>query len=205
MPSARTPRLTAGVVLAAGSSVRLGRNKLLLELGGETLVRRAVRTAIAAALDPVIVVLGHEAERVACELAALPCLSVVNADHALGAGTSLRRGVDCAMKAGAGALVLTLADMPLVTPEMIHALVTRHEETGAKLVVSHYGETQAPPSLFGRALFEELLTTDDERCGKSVIRRHAGEAVVAHWPEAMLRDLDVPSDYEELRAQLAAR
>src|SRR5262245_63441428 len=58
----------AGVVLAAGSSSRMGHNKLLLELGGETVVHRAARNAIEAGLDPVVVVLGHEAERVQAEL-----------------------------------------------------------------------------------------------------------------------------------------
>ena len=58
----------AAVVLAAGSSTRMGRNKLLLELGGETLVRRAVRAALGAGVDEVVVVLGHEEPRVRAEL-----------------------------------------------------------------------------------------------------------------------------------------
>src|SRR4051794_13364080 len=53
----------AGVVLAAGASTRLGRNKLFIELEGESLLRRAVRRVSDAGLDPVVVVLGHEAER----------------------------------------------------------------------------------------------------------------------------------------------
>ena len=63
MPSERTGAV-AGVVLAAGTSTRMGRNKLFLELDGEPLVRRAVGRASKAGLDPVIVVLGHEADRV---------------------------------------------------------------------------------------------------------------------------------------------
>ena len=54
----------AGVVLAAGLSTRMGTNKMLLEVGGRTLVQRAVSTAIAAGLDPVLVVVGHERDRV---------------------------------------------------------------------------------------------------------------------------------------------
>ena len=79
--SARSSNAAAGVVLAAGSSTRMGENKLLLPLGGETVVRRAVRTAVEAALDPIIVVLGHEPERVRAALAGLPCRTVVNPDH----------------------------------------------------------------------------------------------------------------------------
>lgn len=203
MPPTETPRV-AGVVLAAGASLRLGRNKLLLELGGETIVRRAARAAIEAALDPVFVVVGHEAERVREVLAGLPCSIVLNPDHSRGAGTSVRAGVARVLETNADALVLTLADMPLVTAAMIASLVARRGETGAQLVVSRYGETQAPPSLFDRSLFGELLGSDDTSCAKPVIRRHAAEAVAVAWPEVALQDLDVPADYDQLLARLTA-
>src|SRR6266850_3206131 len=174
MPTER-PRVAA-VVLAAGSSTRMGRNKLLLDLGGETLVRRAVRAAAGGGVDQVIVVLGHEEPRVRAELDGLACTAVVNPDHAEGAGTSVRTGVRHA--AGADAIVVVLADMPFVTAEMIATLVQRHRETGAPLVVSHYGEVQAPPTLYDRSLFEELLQIPGERGAKEVALRHQSEAVV---------------------------
>ena len=195
------PRVAA-VVLAAGSSTRMGRNKLLLDLGGETLVRRAVRAALGAGVDQVVVVLGHEEPRVRAELFGLPCTPVVNPDHAEGAGTSVRTGVRQAA-ADADAVVVVLADMPFVTAEMIATLVQRYRETGAPLVASHYGDVQAPPTLYDRALFEELLVIPDERCAKQVVRRHENEAVVVAWPERALRDIDVPADYEGARAELA--
>ncbi len=68
----------AGILLAAGSATRMGQNKLLLELGGEPLVRRAARTALEAGLAPLLVVVGHEAERVREALAGLPCRFVEN-------------------------------------------------------------------------------------------------------------------------------
>src|SRR6185295_1646906 len=109
-------RVTA-IVLAAGASTRMGRNKLLLDVGGETLVRRAVRAAIEGGADEVVVVLGHEEDRVRAELRGLDCRPVVNPDHAEGAGSSVRAGVRQA--AGADALMIVLADMPFVTAEMI--------------------------------------------------------------------------------------
>ncbi len=200
MPATESPRV-AGVVLAAGASTRMGRNKLLLELGGETMVRRAVRQAVDAGLAPVVVVLGHEAERVREELTGLPCVPVVNAEHARGAGASLRVGV---REAGeVAALVLILADMPFVTAAMLASLLARYREGGTHLVMSRYGEVEAPPHLFDRSLFAELLSGEDERCAKPVIRRHLGEAAVAAWPATALQDIDVASDYEQVRAQLA--
>jgi molybdenum cofactor cytidylyltransferase len=179
----------------------MGRNKLLLELEGETLVRRAARAALEAGLDPVVVVLGHEAERIRAELDGLPCRAVFNPEHALGAGASLRCGVH--QVSGAGAFVLALADMPFVTAAMLAALVARYREGGAPLVTSRYGEEDAPPHLFARALFGEILAGEDERCARQVVRRHAAEAEVAAWPESALQDVDVAADYEQVRALLS--
>lgn len=190
----------AAVVLAAGSSSRMGRNKLLLELDGETLVRRAVRAASEAGLDSVIVVLGHEAARVRPQLEGLACRAIVNPDHARGFDTSLHAGVRQA--ADADAIVVVLADMPHVTAAMIATLLERYRATRAPLVVSHYGDVQAPPTLFDRRLFGELLATPGERCAKQVVGRHRHEAVVVDWPEGARRDIDVPADYDRVRGGL---
>jgi molybdenum cofactor cytidylyltransferase len=197
MPEAKV----AAVVLAAGSSSRMGRNKLLLDVGGETLVRRVVRAAAGGGVDEVVVVLGHDEALVRAALEGLPCVAVVNPDHAEGAGTSVRTGVR-QVEARADALVVVLADMPFVTAEMIASLVERYRATRAPLVVSHYGDVQAPPTLYDRALFAELLQIPGERCAKQVVRRHEQQAVVVDWPAAALRDIDVPADYEDVRAGL---
>jgi molybdenum cofactor cytidylyltransferase len=190
-------RRVAGLVLAAGSSTRMGRNKLLLEREGETLVRRAVRAAVGAGLDEVVVVLGHEEERVRAALAGLPCTFVSNPEHERGAGTSLRAGVRH-LRDTADAVVIVLADMPLVTGEMIATVARRYRETGAPLVVSRYGDVQAPPTLYDRSLFGEVLAIPDDRGAKQVAREHAGAAVVVTWPEGASRDVDAPSDHESL-------
>ena len=193
------PGPIAGLVLAAGSSLRMGRNKLLLTLNGETIVRRVTRHAIAT-LDPVVVVLGHEAEVVRGELAGLPCRTTVNPDHAQGFHTSLRAGL-AALPPNVDAVVVVLADMPLVTPAMLAQLVERYRQSGAPLVVSQYGDTFAPPHLYSRRFFPDLAQSEESR--KQVIRRYRAEAVVLSWPAAALSDLDVPADRERVKVLLA--
>src|SRR5919106_2111206 len=92
LPSERSGPI-AGIVLAAGDSSRMGTNKLLLRFGEETVLRRSVRCAIAAGLDPVLVVLGHEAERVRSELDGLFCRALINLEWARGMNASLRAGI----------------------------------------------------------------------------------------------------------------
>lgn len=208
----------AAVVLAAGASVRMGRNKLLLELDGETVVRRAARRAMDAGMRPVVVVTGHEREAVEAELHGIGCRSVFNTEHAAGQHTSVGAGIaalgadgggDVGRGHGAGggrggqvgcaAAVVVLADMPFVTADMLRAVADRFRRSRAPLVLSRYGrETVAPPMLYDRSLFGELLRMD-RRCGREVARRHRAEAAVVDWPAEALRDLDSPEDYQRAR------
>ena len=191
----------AGVVLAAGTSSRMGRNKLLLQLGGQTVLRRAVRTAVDAGLDPVLVVLGHESERGRDELAGLPCEVVLNPRYEEGIHSSVRTGIGAVPERSTAAVVL-LADMPLVDAPMIRTLVERYRSERAPLVVSDYQGVDAPPILYDRQLFGELRALEGEGCGKRVVKRHSAEAIRIGWPARALTDLDRPEDLDRVRAEL---
>jgi molybdenum cofactor cytidylyltransferase len=88
--------------------------------------------------------------------------------------------------------------MPRVTEGMVSALVRRYRETGARLVVSDYAGVAAPPTLYSRALFEELRGAAAEEGGRAVVARHRAEAESLRWPAEALADLDVPEDYARL-------
>ena len=193
----------AGVVLAAGSSRRMGRNKLLFDVGGERLVRRAVRTALEGGLDPVVVVLGHEADAVRGAVASLRCTFVLNDRHAEGMNGSVRAGI-AALPADVAAGVVLLADMPHVDAPMIATLVARYRTTEALLIASDYDGVHAPPTLVDRSLFAELASEAGGGCAKRLRRRHPLETATVAWPVAALADLDVPDDYERFMARLAA-
>ncbi len=190
----------AGILLAAGTSSRMGSNKLLFELEGESVLRRAVRRALAAGLEPLLVVVGHEAEGTMREVEDLPCRVVVNPEYERGITSSLQTGV-AALPAESQAVVVMLADMPHVTPEMLSGLVERYRATTAPLVISDYEGVNAPPMLYDHALFAELLEmAEGTGCGRKVVKRHRAEAEVLPWPAAALADLDVPEDYERAKA-----
>ena len=200
---APAPRV-AGIVLAAGASRRMGRNKMLLELEGESLVRRAARRALEAGLSPVVMVLGHEGERVRAELAGLPCDCAINPDYTGPTSGSLHRGLE-RLPADVEATVVLLADMVLVTRQMLEGLVAAARRSAAPLFVSRYGDVTAPPLLFRRSLFGELMAWTGEGCGKAVVPRHQAEAVYLDWPAAALADVDTPEDFTAAQALIAGR
>jgi CTP:molybdopterin cytidylyltransferase MocA len=100
---------------------------------------------------------------------------------------SIRTGL-AALPPTVSAAMIALADMPLVTADMISAMIARYESTRARLVISEYAGVTAPPTIIDRSLFHE-------GGGQQVVDRHRGEAEVCDWPGSALADLDVPEDY----------
>src|SRR5713226_1252137 len=181
IPGSEVVAPVAGLVLAAGLSTRMGRNKQLLELRGETVVARAARMAHEAGLSPVMVVLGHQAELVRAAVAHLTVLTVENPSPERGMASSVREGI-AALKEhapAAPAAVVILSDMPLVTAAMVRGLVESWRD-------------RRPPLVF--SLFAELRALDDQGCLKRVVKRHRAEAFEARWPALAMTDLDEPGD-----------
>jgi molybdenum cofactor cytidylyltransferase len=191
----------AGVLLAAGTSSRMGTNKLLLELDGESVLRGTAKRLLAGGVSPLVAVLGHQADLAARELAGLPHEWALNPLYEEGINSSLKAGILAARGLQARAALVMLADMPFVTAEMIAAMLARYRESRAPLVISDYSGVNAPPMVYDQSLFPELLTMEGEGCGRQVVKRHKAAAEVLAWPAAALRDLDVPADYALVRGE----
>ena len=195
-PDNRFP--VAGIVLAAGAGTRMGANKMRLILDGEPLVRRAARMAMIAGVEPLVVVVGFEADLVAADVRGLGCEIVENPDYTGPSSASLHVGLNQLPDETEAVLVL-LGDMPYTTGYMTSKVVEVAATDPAPLVVSRYGNVTAPPLLFRRQLFPELLAWTGEGCGKAVVRAHADEALYLDWPAPYLGDIETPEDYQRAR------
>lgn len=189
------------IILAAGSSSRLGRNKQLVHLDGEALVRRAVRTALAAGVERAFVVTGFEHEKVAAELAGLPCDLVFNALWSEGMGGSLAAGAQAllALATPPAAALVVLPDQVEVTAELLGALLARAARGPETIVATAYADTHGPPVLFAAAHFPELAALPRAAGAKTLLLRHA--RVVATVPfEPAAVDIDTPADLARIAA-----
>lgn len=195
--SAAAARIGA-IVLAAGASTRMGSNKLLLPVEGEAMVHRTVRRVRDAGCDPIVVVTGHDAERVRAALAPLEVSFAQSPDPTGPTSGSLHAGLR-ALPADVTATLVMLADMVEVTTPMLRALVEGVTLGAEPLGVSRYGDVLAPPLAFTRALWPELLAWHGEGCGKAVVRAHEAEARMHDWPIESLQDVDTPEDYDAVR------
>jgi molybdenum cofactor cytidylyltransferase len=189
----------AAIVLAAGASTRMGRQKLTLPMaGGRPLVRLAVEQVLAAELDEVVVVVGGDADAVAAALATLPVRVVVNPRYAEGQSTSLRVGLD-ALRPGTDAAVVALGDQPLPDPDVIRRLVAAFRTTGRPIAVPVYRDGRGNPVLFGATLFGELRGVTGDQGGRGVITRDPARVAEVPVDMAMPADIDTPEDYEAAR------
>lgn len=169
----------AGLVLAAGAGTRFGRPKALVPFGGEPLVTRAVRMLSGAGCEPVVVVLGAAADEV--RLAVDLPHAVVNPDWALGMGSSLRCGL-AALPADADAVVVALADQPLVGKDAVVRLAAAWRD-GAVAAVATYGGQPRNPVLLARAVWPDITKSLTADTG-------AGPWLRAHPKQVTLVDCD---------------
>lgn len=178
----------------------MGQHKLLLPLGGRPFVSYSVGAACDSSADPVIVVVGHNADDVVRALAGMRCRIVANESFADGMATSLRTGVAALTSDVAGVLIL-LADQPLVTSTMVNLMLAAADADPQGIHAAAYSGKRGNPVYFPRALFGELLTVSGDEGGRSVVEHHADLVHLVPMPHAEAAvDVDTPGEYERLLA-----
>jgi len=203
-PIAAGARQVAAIVLAAGRSTRMGGpNKLVAEIAGKPLVRIAAEEALASRAKPVIVVTGHQRERVEAALAGLPLKLVHNPDFADGLATSVRTGIATVPPAADGA-VICLGDMPQVDAALINRLIDAFDpEQGALGVVPSINGKRGNPVLWSRRFFPDLMAIEGDVGARRLIGRY-GEAVieVPVTGKAAFTDIDTQEALTGLKAEV---
>jgi molybdenum cofactor cytidylyltransferase len=197
-------RRVAAIVLAAGRSTRMGGpNKLLAEIGGTPLVRIAVEQALASRARPVIVVTGHQRERVEQALKGLGVTLVHNPDFAQGLSTSLKAGI-AAVPADADGAVVCLGDMPQVGAALIDRLLAAFDpDRGALVVVPSIDSKRGNPVVWSRRFFPDLVALDGDIGARHLIASYQ-EAVteVPVADRAALVDVDTPDALSALKSEM---
>jgi len=193
-------RITA-VVLAAGRSTRMGRNKATLPLGSDTFLTHIVRTFHEAGVHDTIAVLGHDAAIIAPSVSAagFDTRIVINANYDRGQLSSLLAGLEAADRDAVDAILMTLVDIPLISTSTVRAVIERYEMTRAPIVRPVNGARHGHPILIARSIFPALRAASDAEGAKPVVRAYASIAGdVPVDDEGAFRDVDTMDEYERL-------
>jgi molybdenum cofactor cytidylyltransferase len=197
--AARVERV-ACIILAAGGSTRLsGLPKGALDFDGSPLVLRAVRTAVEAGMDPVVVVSGYGSAELEKILGSdHPYPIAYNPDWQEGQATSIRAGLQYLQEGASGnfnAVIFMLVDQPFVTPELLNKLVELHQTQLSPIVAPLVDGTRANPVLFDRVTFSELMRLQGDMGGRAIMG-YFPHSWLPWLDERVLLDIDTPEDLE---------
>jgi len=190
--------MIAGVILAAGASARLGTPKQLLPLQSRPLLQHVVDAAAAAALNPIVVVLGHRASEIEDGLQ-LPDRAriVLNPDYMGGQATSLRAGL-AALEADVRAAVILLGDQPRVSTAAIREAVATYERTGGPVIRTAYRGRPGHPVVLDRGVWPAVMAERGDRGAREVLAAHPEWIVTLEREEDPPIDVDTEEDYGRL-------
>lgn len=185
----------AGVVLAAGSSSRMGSPKQLLDISGRPMLEHVVSAACAAHLDDVVVVLGAEADRIRDAMDMGRARVVINEHHADGMSTSLRAGV-AALGTDVDRVVVILGDQPDVDAPLIDRLLDAQEASGRPASAVDFDGLLHPPAVLTRQLWPRIEELRGDVGLRQVLRDNPGAVapVPASRPSRRPVDIDTPED-----------
>jgi len=205
---------TAAIILAAGSSSRMGggRHKLLLPLDDRPVLAHVIDATLASQARPIIVVLGHQSDQVRSQIKHYTIhhdiILVENTHYLQGMSTSLRIGIQTILTNGyrkdtlsyrVDSALIMLGDQPLITPRIIDTLITAYRTAGTPIVAPLYNGKRGSPVLFDKNLFAELIEATGDEGGRTVLERHRHEVALIEIGDALANyDVDTWEAYEQV-------
>lgn len=190
--------MISAIVLAAGESTRMGFPKLLLPIKGKSLLQHVIDNALQSKVGEVIVVLGAEATKLRREIKQSQVQIIENASYKEGLSTSLKAGLQ-AVSPQAQAVLILLGDQPLISHDIIDALIDKYEESGSIMVAPVYKGKRGNPVLFDSSLIPELSRVTGDKGGREIIEKHPAQLATVDFESTITgTDIDSWEDYKEV-------
>ncbi len=205
---------TAAIILAAGSSSRMGggRHKLLLPLDGRPVLAHVIDATLASQARPIILVLGHQADQVRAQIASYtthPEITIIeNAGYLQGMSASMRIAVQMLLSYGykkteiafqIDSALIMLGDQPMITSLVIDMLITAYRITGKRIVAPLYSGKRGSPVLFDVSLFPELMEVTGDEGGRTVLEHHRQDLELVEISDIIANyDVDTWEAYQQV-------
>ena len=190
---------TGVIILAAGNSARLGRPKQLLPYHGKTLLSHVVSEALAADLQPAVVVTGAYHAEIEDSLRGQPVTLTFNPDWGTGMASGIVAGLAEALtlEPHLQALIVAVCDQPYISAELFVSLIEKHASSGKGLIASLYSEIKGTPVLFECRYFKELATLSGDAGAKQLLKRYPDDVATVPFPKGNI-DIDTEEDFRSM-------
>jgi molybdenum cofactor cytidylyltransferase len=186
----------SAILLAAGESKRMGKPKLLLPIGNDTILGKTIDNVLSSRVDEVIVVLGAEAQEIKKAIAGKPAKVVFNPDYRQGMSTSLTTGLK-QVSARAQRVMVALCDQPFIEKKTYNRLIEESLDSGKGIIVPTYKAKRGNPIIFSINYKDELMGLEGDVGGKEILRRHPDDVLeVAVDSESIYINLNTMDEYD---------
>jgi molybdenum cofactor cytidylyltransferase len=188
------------IILAAGSSSRMGKPKQLLEFDGMTLLSRVSKMACQSKSYPVIIVLGAHADLIQTTLDTPGLAVVLNQNWEEGMASSLRKGLHAMneMHPLVDGVIILVGDQPYISNQHIEQLIDSQKKSGLPIAACSYAGIIGTPALFHKTIFPELMSLQGDIGAKKIIEKRKQDVVTVIFSKGVV-DIDTIEDYEKLQ------
>jgi molybdenum cofactor cytidylyltransferase len=187
------------LILAAGSSSRMGRPKQLLEFNGETLLTHVVKTAHNSKLYPVVVVLGANEALIKNSLSVPQLIVVTNENWREGMANSIVKGITFIKEKHpeVDGIIIAVGDQPHINENQLHQLIEAQNTTGLPIAACSYSGVIGTPALFHQSAFPELMALEGDIGAKKIIEKRIQDVVTINFDQGII-DIDTEKEYQDL-------
>lgn len=187
------------IILAAGSSSRLGSPKQLLMFEGKSLLQRAIDEAIASGIGDAVVITGANHDRIVSSLSGSKADFIYNKRWQQGMASSMQTGLSAllAKYPDLDTVIVILCDQPYVSSMLLRELLAKRKTTDKGIIACEYKDTLGVPVLFSRAYFDALLSLKGTEGAKKIIAANVEDTDSIHFAQGAV-DIDTKDDYENL-------
>jgi molybdenum cofactor cytidylyltransferase len=191
---------TGVIILAAGSSSRLGQPKQLLEFNGKTLIEIAVEAAQNSLAQSCVLVLGAIGNLISEKVGHLKIDQVINENWENGMASSMQIGLKYLMeKSDPDQVILMLSDQPFVDSNILNYLIENKLNSDSEIIACSYDGTYGVPVLFTKRYFPELLSLTGNDGAKKLVMAHQDDFHTIDFPKGAF-DIDTMEDYQRLKS-----
>jgi molybdenum cofactor cytidylyltransferase len=192
---------TGIIILAAGSSSRMGEPKQLMIYKNKTFLQHIIGEAKNAGLEPVICVTGYQSELITKSITGMGASIVYNALWSEGMGTGISAGIKQVLNSDVDAVILAVSDQPYVSSDLFGTMVKWKDQSGKGIVACTYAGTLGTPVLFSKDYFNRLQLLNGNQGAKNIVKINLPDVCPVEFEKGNI-DIDTKADYENLISEI---